>query len=116
LSLGSGGCLGRAGNDGSDWREGGPRRTLAAVCRGPSSVGARTLRQVTYRLKTDPGGALQYGLIAEELASVDPELVVRDDDGRIGGVRYDRLAPILLNEVQQQQQQLVELKRQFAEL
>jgi hypothetical protein len=42
-------------------------------------------------------------LIAEEVAKVDPELVIRDDKGRIDSVRYDELAAMLLNEVQQQQ-------------
>jgi hypothetical protein len=61
------------------------------------------LRPVTFHLKTDPNGALQYGLIAEEVAKVYPELVIRNESGRIDGVRYDELAPMLLNEVQQQQ-------------
>jgi len=46
---------------------------------------------------------LRYGLIAEEVAKVYPELVVRDPNGRIDGVRYDELAPILLNEMQKEQ-------------
>jgi hypothetical protein len=37
------------------------------------------------------------------VAKVYPELVIRDEKGRIDGVRYDELAPMLLNEVQQQQ-------------
>jgi hypothetical protein len=64
------------------------------------------LRPVTFHLKTDPKGALQYGLIAEEVAKVYPELVIRDEKGRIDGVRYDELAPMLLNEVQQQRTQM----------
>jgi uncharacterized protein involved in exopolysaccharide biosynthesis len=58
---------------------------------------------VSFHLKTDPAGAVQYGLIAEEVDKVYPELVIRDDTGKIQGVRYDELAPMLLNEVQQQQ-------------
>ena len=64
------------------------------------------LRPVTFHLKTDPQGALQYGLIAEEVDKVYPDLVIRDEAGTIQGVRYDELAPILLNEVQQQRQEL----------
>jgi hypothetical protein len=60
----------------------------------------------TFRLKNDPKGALQYGLIAEEVAKVYPELVLRNASGRIDGVRYDELAPMLLNEVQQQQRRI----------
>jgi len=58
---------------------------------------------VSFHLKTDLAGAVQYGLIAEEVDKVYPELVIRDDTGKIQGVRYDELSPMLLNEMQQQQ-------------
>jgi hypothetical protein len=62
------------------------------------------LRPVKFRYKkADASGEkpIQYGLIAEEVAEVYPELVVRDaTTGRIDGVRYEELAPMLLNEVQ----------------
>jgi hypothetical protein len=81
------------------------------------------LRPVTFHLKTDPNGALQSGLIAEEVAKVYPELVIRNQNGRIDGVRYDELAPMLLNKVQQQQQkidkqaaQLNEVQQELAEI
>ena len=61
------------------------------------------LRPVTFHLKTDPKGAVQYGLIAEEVAKIYPELVLHDDAGKIQGVRYDELAPMLLKELQKQQ-------------
>jgi hypothetical protein len=61
------------------------------------------LRPVRFHLKTDPNGAVQYGLIAEEVDKVYPELVIRDDSGKVQGVRYDELAPMLLNEMQKQQ-------------
>jgi len=67
---------------------------------GVNSEKLQQLRPVTFHLKTDPHGALQYGLIAEEVAKVYPELVIRDQSGRIDGVRYEELAPMLLNEVQ----------------
>jgi hypothetical protein len=70
---------------------------------GANTAKLQQLRPVTFHLKTDPMGALQYGLIAEEVAKVYPELVIRNETGRIDGVRYDELAPMLLNEVQQQQ-------------
>jgi hypothetical protein len=62
------------------------------------------LRPVSYHLKTDPQGAVQYGLIAEEVDKVYPELVIRDDSGKIQGVRYEELTPMLLNEMKKQQQ------------
>jgi hypothetical protein len=68
------------------------------------------LRPVKFRYKkADSSGEkpIQYGLIAEEVAKVYPELVVRDTTtGRIDGVRYDELAPMLLNEAQRQQQKI----------
>ena len=59
---------------------------------------------------------MQYGLIAEEVAKVYPELVIRDENGRIDRVRYDELAPMLLNEVQQQAAEIRRMKRQMVEL
>ena len=70
---------------------------------GSESAKLQALRPVTFHLKTDPQGAVQYGLIAEEVAKVYPELVIRNETGRIDGVRYDELAPMLLNEMQEQQ-------------
>ncbi|HEX4242409.1 MAG TPA: tail fiber domain-containing protein [Steroidobacteraceae bacterium] len=64
------------------------------------------LRPVVFHLKTEPSGQLQYGLIAEEVARVYPALVIRNEAGTIEGVRYDELAPMLLNQVQKQQQRL----------
>jgi hypothetical protein len=70
---------------------------------GSHTAKLQALRPVEFHLKTDPHGAVQYGLIAEEVAKVYPELVIRDETGRIDGVRYDELAPMLLNELQEQQ-------------
>jgi trimeric autotransporter adhesin len=79
------------------------------------------LRPVSFHLKSDPKGAVQYGLIAEEVNKVFPELVIRDEAGTIQGVRYDELAPMLLSEVQKQERkidaqaaQISELKQQLA--
>lgn len=81
-----------------------------------SSDKLHQLRPVTFKLKTDPQGARQYGLIAEEVAKVYPELVIRNGSGQIEGVRYEELAPMLLNEVQQQAVQLQELQQRLAVL
>ncbi len=74
---------------------------------GSNIAKLQALRPVKFHLKTDPHGAVQYGLIAEEVAKVYPELVIRDEAGRIDGVRYDELAPMLLNEMQEQQKVVV---------
>ena len=82
---------------------------------GSNTDKLRQLRPVTFHLRTDPKGALQYGLIAEEVAKIYPELVIHDETGKVHGVRYDELAPLLLNEVQRQQRQLDDLRQQVAE-
>jgi len=79
---------------------------------GTNTAKLEQLRPVTFHLKTDPNGALQYGLIAEEVAKVYPELVIRDEKGRIDGVRYDELAPMLLNEMQKEQSTVATLVAQ----
>jgi Chaperone of endosialidase len=81
---------------------------------GSNTVKLQQLRPVTFHLKSDPNGALQYGLIAEEVATIYPELVVRDANGRIDGVRYDELAPMLLNEVQKQQRRMASQDERIA--
>jgi hypothetical protein len=81
---------------------------------GSSSARLDQLRPVTFRLKNEPHSAIQYGLIAEEVAQVYPELVIRARDGSIEGVRYEELAPMLLNEVQQQRQALVAQEEHLA--
>jgi uncharacterized coiled-coil protein SlyX len=57
------------------------------------------LKPVTFHYKNDPAGAgLQFGLIAEEVAEVNADLVVRDKNGEIYTVRYDAVNAMLLNE------------------
>jgi hypothetical protein len=80
------------------------KTNIAAL--GSTSERLAQLRPVSFHLKTDPNGAVQYGLIAEEVDKVYPELVIRDTEGKIQGVRYDELAPILLNEMQREHAQL----------
>lgn len=70
---------------------------------GDSTSNLMRLRPVTYRYKQpfeDGSQPLQYGLIAEEVAEVYPELVARSADGQIETVKYQLLDSMLLNEVQ----------------
>ena len=83
---------------------------------GSDTANLQSLRPVKFHLKTDPHGAVQYGLIAEEVAKVYPELVIRDETGRIDGVRYDELAPMLLNEMHEQQNVLAAQSAKIAQL
>jgi len=92
------------------------RYKTAIVPMGANTTKLEQLRPVTFHLKTDPHGTLQYGLIAEEVAKVYPELVIRNESGQIDGVRYDELAPILLNAVQQQAAQIRDFRQELAHL
>ncbi len=58
------------------------------------------MRPVTFRYKPelDPAGIPQFGLVAEEVEKVNPDLVVRDADGKPYSVRYDQVNAMLLNE------------------
>ena len=56
------------------------------------------VRPVTFEYKSDSKGAPQFGLIAEEVAKVNPDLVVRDRNGEIYSVRYEAVNAMLLNE------------------
>jgi hypothetical protein len=70
------------------------------------------LRPVTFRyLAHGDNAPLQYGMTAEEVAEVYPELVVRNKDGEPESVMYQFLAPMLLNEVQKQHRQIEEQHR-----
>jgi Chaperone of endosialidase len=81
------------------------------------------LRPVSFLYKADETGARQYGLIAEEVEKVYPELVVHDADGKAETVAYHLLPPMLLNEVQklarqldQKDEQIAALERQVVEI
>jgi Chaperone of endosialidase len=58
------------------------------------------LRPVTFRYKSeiDPDRTSQFGLLAEEVEKVNPDLIIRDRDGRPHTVRYEQINAMLLNE------------------
>ena len=56
------------------------------------------LKPVTFHYKSDKTNQPEFGLIAEEVAKVNPDLVVRDGNGEIYTVRYDAVNAMLLNE------------------
>jgi hypothetical protein len=79
-----------------------------------------SLKPVTFRYKNYQNSPLRFGLIAEEVADVNPDLVARDNKGEIYTVRYDQINAMLLNEflkehnkVEEQQATITELKRDF---
>jgi len=78
------------------------------------------LRPVTFHYKSDKTDTAQFGLIAEEVAEVNPDLVVRDEKGEIYTVRYDAVNSMLLNEflkehrkLREQEAAITQLKKEF---
>jgi hypothetical protein len=81
------------------------------------------LKPVSFQYRSDSKGTPQFGLIAEEVAKVNPDLVVRNRNGEIYSVRYDQVNAMLLNEflkehrtVQEQGATIAELKKQIETL
>jgi hypothetical protein len=77
------------------------------------------LRPVTFRYKqpyADRSDPIEYGLIAEEVAKVYPDLVVKDASGQIQTVQYQKLTPMMLNELQKQHQLLEEQQAKIEQL
>jgi dsDNA-binding SOS-regulon protein len=56
------------------------------------------LEPVSFQYRSDSKGTPQFGLIAEEVAKVNPDLVVRNRNGEIYSVRYEAVNAMLLNE------------------
>jgi Chaperone of endosialidase len=75
------------------------------------------LKPVTFRYKheLDPEGIPQFGLIAEQVEKVDPNLVVRDEDGKVNTVRYEAVNAMLLNEFLKEHRKLQEQDRKVQE-
>ena len=80
------------------------------------------LKPVTFHYKSDTEDTPQFGLIAEDVAAVNPDLVVRDKNHEIYTVRYDAVNAMLLNEflkehrkVEEQQATIAELKSTLAQ-
>jgi hypothetical protein len=78
------------------------------------------LKPVSFRYKAHKDATPQFGLIAEQVAEVNPDLVVRDKNGEIYTVRYDAVNAMLLNEflkehrkVEEQQATIAQLKKDF---
>ena len=74
------------------------------------------LKPVTFRYKRelDPEGIPQFGLVAEEVEKVNPDLVARDSDGRANTVRYEAVNAMLLNEFLKEHDKVQELEAAIA--
>ena len=72
------------------------------------------LKPVTFHYKSDQSNTPQFGLIAEEVAEINSDLVVRDDKGEIYTVRYEAVNAMLLNEFLKEHKRVQELKATVA--
>jgi len=80
------------------------------------------LKPVTFRYKKeiDSASTSQFGLVAEDVEKINPDLVVRDNEGNPYSVRYDQVNAMLLNEflkdhrkVEEQQAIIAQLKKEM---
>jgi hypothetical protein len=75
------------------------------------------LKPVSFRYKreVDPEGtsAVQFGLVAEDVEKVNPDLIVRDKEGKPYSVRYDQVNAMLLNEFLKEHRKVEHQRRDF---
>ena len=69
------------------------------------------LKPVTFQYKSDPSGTAQFGLIAEEVEKVSPDLVARDAEGKVFTVRYEAVNAMLLNEFLKEHKKVEDLEK-----
>jgi hypothetical protein len=104
----SDGQLGTAGSSRRFKKEIKPMESASEVILG--------LKPVTFHYKNDKTDTPQFGLIAEEVANVNPDLVVRDKDSEIYTVRYDAVNAMLLNEFLKEHKKIKDQQANIAEL
>jgi Chaperone of endosialidase len=80
---------------------------------GNSSETILGLKPVTFHYNSDSKDTPQFGLIAEEVAEVTPELVVRDKNGGMLSVRYDQVNAMLLNEFLKEHRKVEQMQKQI---
>jgi len=73
------------------------------------------LRPVTFHYKheLDPAGIPQFGLVAEEVEKVNPDLVARDEQGKPYSVRYEAVNAMLLNEFLKEHRKVEQQRKDF---
>ena len=76
------------------------------------------LKPVSFRYKKeiDPEAISQFGLVAEEVAKINPDLVARDAKGEVYTVRYEAVNAMLLNEFLKEHRKVQELEKQVEKL
>jgi hypothetical protein len=81
-----------------------------------ASEAVLALQPVTFHYKNDHANQPQFGLSAEQVAKVNPELVVRDGKGQIYSVRYDAVNAMLLNEFLKEHRKVQQMEKALADV
>jgi len=81
-----------------------------------ASEAVLALKPVTFHYKSDKKSTPQFGLVAEDVAKVNPDLIVRDKNGEIYTVRYDAVNAMLLNEFLKEHAAFVREQRKVEQL
>ena len=83
-----------------------------------ASEALHALKPVRFRYKSeiDPEGTPQLGLVAEDVEKVNPDLIVRDKEGKPYSVRYEQVNAMLLNEFLKEHKAFVQEQRKVQEL
>ena len=74
------------------------------------------LKPVTFKFNSDWKGTTQYGLIAEEVAEVDPQLVTHGRNGEVESVHYEQINNMLLNEFLKEHKTVVDQQASISQL
>jgi hypothetical protein len=82
---------------------------------GQASEAVLALKPVTFHYKKDTTCTPQFGLVAEEVEKVNPDLIVRDKEGKTYSVRYDAVNVMLLNEFLKEHRKVDSLEKAMAE-
>jgi hypothetical protein len=85
---------------------------------GKASEALYTLKPVAFHYKKaiDPSGISQFGLVAEDVEKVNPDLIVRDEEGKPYSVRYEQVNAMLLNEFLKEHQKVDAQQKQIDSL
>jgi hypothetical protein len=74
------------------------------------------MRPISYNWKTDPNNHNKIGLIAQQVQTIVPEVVVGNEQTETLGMNYAELVPVLVKAIQEQQKQIDELKSEVKKL
>jgi hypothetical protein len=80
---------------------------------GNASETVLALKPVSFRYKSDSKRTPQFGLIAGEVAEINPDLVTRDRNGEIHSVRYEAVNAMLLNEFLKEHRKVEQMQKQI---